>query len=177
MVRSYWDWNWEDPSMASSEWGNPFSRLRTAVDRVFENFGTGFATGVATTFPPMNLRETADHYTLEAEVPGLRMDEVEITCSGRELSLRGERKEEGDPEDSYVRRERPTGAFTRTVSLPAEVNADKVTATLEDGILKITVPKSEPAKPRRIEVKSAGAGTPRIEGEGAEKPKATEAKK
>jgi HSP20 family protein len=125
----------------------------------------------------MNLSETADHYTLEAEVPGLRLDQVEITCSGHDLTLRGERKGEGEDEESYVRRERPAGSFMRAVTLPSELDADKVTATLEDGILEIIVPKSASAKPRRIEVKGSGGGAQKIGGPGTQKPKAAEEKK
>jgi len=176
MASSLWDW--EDPFMTSSAWESPLFRLRTAMDRIFEDFGSEFpalGAGFVGTFPRMNVRETADRYTLEAEVPGLRLEDVEITCSGRDLSLRGERKDSGESPESYVRRERPTGAFVRTISLPAEVDQDKVTATLEDGILEITVPKSKGALPRRIEVKSGGAQ--RIEGPEAQKPEAAEAKK
>jgi HSP20 family protein len=183
MVRSLWDRNWDDPFVAGSDWDRPLSQLRSAVDRLFEGFGAEYPSlgawgpGLAPVFPRMNLSETADQYTLEAEVPGLRMDQIEITCSGHDLTLRGEREAGGEAETSYARRERPVGVFTRTVSLPAEIDADKVTATLEDGILEILVPKSTAAKPRKIAVKATDSGAHQMEGPVAEKTEAEEAKK
>ena len=85
--------------------------------------------------------------------------DLEITCLERNLTLRGERKNSGDPDESYERRERPAGSFVRTIELPSDVDADKVSAALVDGLLRITIPKGERAKPRRIEIKAAASAT------------------
>ncbi|HLY09249.1 MAG TPA: Hsp20/alpha crystallin family protein [Planctomycetota bacterium] len=154
MTRALWD-----PGQ-----GDTLSQLRSAVDRLFENVGgdlpwTSGWEPVA--FPVMALREDADTFLLEAELPGIRMNDVEITCLDRHVSIRGERKHSGDPDESYQRRERPTGSFVRTIELPVDVDADRISASLEDGILRISIPKSERAKPRRIEITTPSRGADR----------------
>jgi len=146
--------------------GDSLSQLRSAVDRLFESAGTdtGWRSGwEPMVFPLMSLLEDPDSFQLEAELPGIRMDDMEITCLDRQLSVRGERKKSGDPEESYERRERPTGSFVRTLDLPVEVDAEHITASLEDGILRITIPKSARAKPRRIEISAPPRGSERSE--------------
>jgi HSP20 family protein len=99
---------------------------------------------------------------LEAEVPGVRMEDLEITCIDRTLTIRGERPDPEGSDGSYERRERPVGTFLRSVELPEEVDAAKTEAVLEEGILRIRIPKAERAGPRRIEIRSPAraAATP-----------------
>lgn len=110
----------------------------------------------AAAYPPINLREDADALRLECELPGLTLEDLDITTLGRQLTIRGERKDPGDPPETYRRRERPSGAFVRTLELPYEIDRDRVQAVLEDGVLEITLPKAAEAKPRRISVRGAG---------------------
>jgi HSP20 family protein len=91
---------------------------------------------------------------VEAEVPGLKAENLDITVVGDELTIKGDRPEQLPPEGSFHRRERGVGSFTRIVRLPSEVNADRVEAALNDGVLLLTLPKAEGAKPRKVKVKA-----------------------
>lgn len=138
----------------------PFHRLRDEMDRLFgsvlENaWATPFAPGQAA-FPAVNIWESDSGYHLEAELPGLTMEDLHISLTGNELSLSGERKPETtDDKSVYHRRERGFGKFARLVRLPTDVDADRVEATLKDGVLNLTLPKAAAARPRKIEVKFA----------------------
>lgn len=109
--------------------------------------------GLAGTFPPVNVREDRDQLYVEAELPGLNQDDLEVLVEGDQLTLRGERKPAAD-EGRWHRQERGFGRFQRTFTLPVAVDADKVEARLEHGVLFLTLPKSEAAKPRKIAVKA-----------------------
>jgi HSP20 family protein len=136
------------------------------MDRLFSDFAQDYpawgAVG-ALLWPPINMWEENDNFMLEAETPGLKMDQLEITCQGRDLTLRGERQDPGDSQEMYQRRERFTGGFVRSLSLPADIDAAKIRATLDDGILRLAIPKAESAKPRRIEVKTSQRAAPAVE--------------
>jgi HSP20 family protein len=158
MVRSFWDRNFRDPFAG---WDNPLTDFRSAMDRLLEDFSRGlpllgWGSDLSTAYPPVNLSEDADRFLIETELPGVTLSDLEVVCQGQTLTLRGERKESTEPEGAYERRERPTGAFVRTMTLPADVDADKIEATFEDGVLLVTVPKAAEAKARKIEVKKAG---------------------
>ncbi|HMB52868.1 MAG TPA: Hsp20/alpha crystallin family protein [Thermoanaerobaculia bacterium] len=104
--------------------------------------------------PAVDIRETEEAFLVHAELPGLSKDDVEITLENNILKLTGERRFEKDVEEKeYHRIERAYGAFTRAFSLPSRVDSNGVSASFADGVLTITVPKVEEAKPRRIEVK------------------------
>ncbi|MGL4552591.1 MAG: Hsp20/alpha crystallin family protein [Gemmataceae bacterium] len=122
-------------------------------DRLLDNLGAELTRPV-TAFPAVNVWEDADAYHLEAELPGLTQDEVSIAVTQRNvLTLSGERKSD-DGEGRWHRRERGFGRFQRVLRLPAAVDADKVEAKLEGGVLRLTLPKHADAKPRRIAVKA-----------------------
>jgi len=89
---------------------------------------------------------------VELEIPGVKGDQIDISVTGGELSLHVEREQEEEEGVTYHRRERPMGGFTRVLRLPADVDADNVQAELNHGVLKITLPKAESAKPRKINV-------------------------
>ena len=148
-------WNWSA--------GDPLVRFRSAVDRLFENFGEGQPwwgmTWEPTAFPRMAAADLGDRYLLEVELPGVRMEDLDITCIDRSLTVRGVRKDPAEPADVFERRERPVGTFIRSVELPSDLDATKTGATLEDGILQITIPKSERAAPRRIDIRKSARGT------------------
>ena len=143
----------------------PAHRLHNEMDRIFSNFfgGSGPLTEVEHRFPVFNAWEEDDAYIVEAELPGVKSDDVEINVEGQTLTISGnwkneheEKPEKGSEEKgvSYLRRERASGSFRRVISLPDEVDADRVEASLRDGLLKLSLPKVEEAKPKRIEVKT-----------------------
>ena len=103
--------------------------------------------------PALDLYEDKDGFTLKAELPGMKKEDIELSLHDGSLSISGERKHEEKHSDSEVyRAERFYGRFQRTVTLPAPVAADKVKAQYKDGILTVTLPKTEEAKPKHIEV-------------------------
>jgi HSP20 family protein len=116
--------------------------------------GRVFGRPTAGVFPAVNLTEDKDNYYLRAELPGIKSDALDIQVAGRNLSLSGERliDTEGDGV-RYHRREREGGKFSRIVGLPTDIDAEKVSAKMENGILTIQVPKAEAAKPKQIAVK------------------------
>jgi HSP20 family protein len=103
--------------------------------------------------PAVDIRETEEAYEVVAELPGMKKDDVEITLENNLLRLSGERNFEKDTsEESYHRMERVYGRFSRAFNLPQRVDSARVTAAFEDGLLTVTVPKAEEAKPRKIEI-------------------------
>jgi HSP20 family protein len=104
-------------------------------------------------FPALNTWEDAENYYVEAELPGLKVQDLELSVVGQELTISGERKSQEKEGVAWHRRERPWGKFVRALELPAPVDPDKVDARFENGVLLVTLPKSEAAKPRKIEVK------------------------
>lgn len=146
---------------------NGFNALRNEIDRVFaDTFGGPLFAGVrggaspsafssVDEYPPLNMFANDESLVVEAELPGLTMNDVEVLVADDELTLKGRfgARQEGV---TYHRSERGHGSFSRTVRLPFAVNADKVAAALRDGILTVTLPKAESAKPRKIEVRAAG---------------------
>ncbi|HEX4963387.1 MAG TPA: Hsp20/alpha crystallin family protein [Thermoanaerobaculia bacterium] len=129
---------------------------REPLSRLFDTFfGDQHTEDVANRgwLPPVDIQETDDSYRLLAELPGLTREDVEITLENNVLRLSGERKFEKDvKKESYQRIERTYGSFTRSFSLPHQVNAEGVQAAFENGVLTITVPKAEQAKPRKITI-------------------------
>jgi HSP20 family protein len=105
-------------------------------------------------FPLVNVTEDKDNYFVRAELPGLKAEELNIAITANNLTISGERKipSEGD-NVRYHRREREAGSFNRVIALPRDVEGDNVEAGLVDGILTVTVPKAEVARPKQITVK------------------------
>ena len=130
--------------------------LARTFDRVFEDmWGWSDAWLGTRTFPALNVWEDEGHLYVEAELPGLKMDDLEVLVVGNELTIKGEVKSAQDEKLSCHRCERRSGSFTRVIRLPTPVDADKVEAALQDGVLTVTLPKAEAAKPRKIAVKTA----------------------
>jgi len=106
-------------------------------------------------FPAINLWVTPDKSVVTAEIPGVNPDEVEISIVGKSLTLRGSRKtDELEKDNSYHRRERWHGKFSRTIELPFNVELDKVEARFSKGLLSITLPRVEAERPKKIEIKT-----------------------
>lgn len=128
------------------------------VNRLFSDIlgpETRWAFGRGRAFPPINVWEDGDTLYVEAELPGVKSDSLDVTVVGDELTIKGERPATAEDGLTFHRRERGTGAFTRVVRLPVEVDANQVDAALNNGVLLITLPKSEAAKPRKVQVKAA----------------------
>ena len=136
----------------------PVRGLRQEVDRVFNDVFGGAAGGFSPAafgrrvFPALNLWEDDVTLFAEAEVPGLRMDDLEVFVNGDELTVKGERKPGEEEGAKHHRRERGVGTFSRVLQLPVEVDAEKVEASLRDGVLTIKLPKAQAVLPRKITV-------------------------
>jgi HSP20 family protein len=136
---------------------DPFRELQREVGRLFETLEPLQAWRVTRQFPAINLYDAGDHYVLTAPVPGMATEELELSITGETLTLRGERKRtDGASDESYRRQERPFGRWTRTVTLPDRVDSGQVAALYAQGVLTVTIPKAEGAKPRLISVSAAG---------------------
>lgn len=135
-------------------WGQ-LQQLHNEVNRLVERWGDGARpTFTAAEFPPVNLWEEDDALVLEAELPGLELNELEIYVTGHDqLTLKGERKAPAPAKGVQHRQERGQGAFSRAITLPMDVDAARVEARLEHGVLSIRLPKAETAKPRKINIK------------------------
>jgi HSP20 family protein len=101
---------------------------------------------------PIHVRRDEDAYYVEAEMPGLTQEAIEISVKGRTLTIKAIKKEDEPGEGTYIRRERPTISLEQSVTFADTVDAEKVEASYKDGILRITLPKTEDAKPRKIQV-------------------------
>jgi HSP20 family protein len=102
--------------------------------------------------PALDLYQNNDNVVAVLEIPGMRKEEIEISIHDGALSISGERKSSSSNGDKAERTERSVGSFRRSITLPVRVDVNKVSATYRDGILTVTLPKAEEAKPKRIEV-------------------------
>lgn len=103
--------------------------------------------------PPIDLSETPDAYTVRADLPGIRPEDVNVEVHDDTVTVSGERREERTSEKENVHiKEVSYGKFMRSVRLPVSVDPDKVKAKFEDGVLKVSLPKSEKVKPKKIEI-------------------------
>lgn len=137
----------------------PVNRLRQEMDRVVNEVFAPVANEVNTWFSPgvgaprLNVWEENDVFYAEAEVPGLKQEDLELSVVGNQLTIKGKRETTTDKKEAtFHRRERTVGEFVRAVTLPAEIDSDKVTATLTGGVLTVVLPKAEAAKPRKINI-------------------------
>jgi HSP20 family protein len=128
-------------------------QMNQLLEHVFEDLPTDRPFSRA--FPGVNLWEEGDTAYLEAELPGLSMSDLEMYVVGKTLTLSGERKISPPENAAYHRRERTAGKFERTLTLPWDIDAAKVEAKLQDGVLTVKLPKAESAKPRKIVVQGA----------------------
>jgi HSP20 family protein len=138
---------------------HPFHQFRHEVDRLLTGFfgpgADGFLPGVFRNQPPVNVWEQDDALKVEMELPGVKSEQLDISVAGDDLSIKVNRPDVAQEGVTYHRRERPVGSLSRIVRLPAQVDADRVEADLRDGVLTITLPKAESAKPRKINVTGA----------------------
>ena len=139
--------------------------MNQLVEESFVRPGNGRGQGFV---PALDLSETKDGFLVEAAVPGLKPEDLEITVENNILSIKGEiRQQSEDKQRNYHRTERHFGAFQRTIGLPKTVKADAIKASLEHGVLKLEIPKAEEVKPRKISVNVATPQTLEVGGNNA----------
>jgi len=130
-------------------------RFQRDMDHLLGRGRTDGNRGLAAAFPPVNVWEDADHIYAEAELPGLKLEDLEIYVTGHDqLAIKGTRQPDAREKAVWHRQERAFGAFTRVLTLPTAVDAAKVEAKLEHGVLSLTLAKAAAAKPRKITVKA-----------------------
>jgi HSP20 family protein len=151
IIRRFYEWPTE--STAFSELNKMRSEMESLFGRLAESLPTGLGPGV---FPLINVTEDNDRLYVRAELPGVKANELEISATGNSLSIGGERKVAPETDvASYHRREREAGVFRRTINLPNDIDSNRVEAHYNNGILTVTLPKAEVAKPKQITVKAA----------------------
>lgn len=149
---------WQRPGLAAWPSFSELSSLRNEIDRLFDSplgeLGrvSDFFSGGA---PALDISEDKDNFIVKVELPGMKKDDIDVSLHDGNLSISGERKSEKKSEETQVyRSERYFGRFQRTVALPAPVAADKVRGDYKDGVLTVTLPKAEEAKPKQINVQT-----------------------
>jgi HSP20 family protein len=142
------------------------SRLQRDIDRMFDDFLSPVSNLVGNVLdrqvifsPPCDVDESDSHYLVSFDLPGINKQDVNIEVRDNQLIVSGERKEERKEErKDRVSTERLYGAFQRAFTLPSTVDADRVEANYENGVLRVAIPKSEAAKPKQIEIKEGKGG-------------------
>ena len=136
--------------------GNGLSRLHSEMDDLFDSFFRGLDRPFASykAWPAIDVAEEGDSIVVRAEIPGCKAEDVEISVYGNTLTISGEKKlSEEKKEKGYYHVESAYGSFRRELTLPAEVDPEKVSAVCKDGVLSITLPKAVTAKAVKIKVK------------------------
>lgn len=146
-------WNREYPAFRGLQ------SLQQDMNRIFDEFFRGDLLANESFFnrdwnPAVDIVETAEKFILKAEIPGMSKEDVKITLENNVLTIRGEKKNEAEKkEGNYHRIERSYGSFERSFSIPGIVKVNDIDAQYKDGLLTLTLPKAEEAKPKSIEVK------------------------
>ena len=147
---------WQRPESSWFPTVGRLSNLRDEIDRLFEAPLAELARGsnlFSGWIPALDVFEDKDNFVVKAELPGMKKEDITVSLHDGSLSISGERKSEDKYEDAEVyRSERFFGRFQRSVSLPTPVAADKIKAQYKDGILSVILPKTEEAKPKKIDV-------------------------
>jgi HSP20 family protein len=144
-----WSPDWNTP-------GNALARMRRDVETLMERLTGVSADGsVAGVFPPMNVSEDLDHYYVCALIPGIDASQLNVTVVHQTIAVSGTRQSPEAEGVSYHRKERAEGPFSRSVTLPGSFDGARIDAKYADGILTLTLPKPEEAKPRRVTVQTS----------------------
>lgn len=135
---------------------SPLDELRNEMERIFDDmtpFSWKEKNGKDYWVPSTDMSETEDAYLITVDLPGSSKDDINISVQDHRLTVSGERESEKKEEkEHYIRRERYQGSFKRTFNLPESVQEDRIKATFENGILKISLPKSEKTKPKTVQI-------------------------
>jgi HSP20 family protein len=130
-----------------------FGDFDSVLDNLFDWSANPTASDCCDWTPRVDVVEEKDKYVAQVDLPGLKKDDIEVTMENDVLTISGERKLEKTDDDTVHRRERFSGKFTRSMSFPGDVDAEKIEAGFTDGVLRLTIPKSEVSKARAIEIK------------------------
>ena len=134
-------------------WGEPLATLRRIQDEINRAFGDQRWTPATAEFPPVNIWRGPDGVIITAEIPGVKLDAVDLTVHQNTLTLKGSRSPEAfGTETSWHRRERSYGPFSRVIELPYAVDPEKVRASAYNGVLTVELPRPETDKPRKITI-------------------------
>jgi HSP20 family protein len=141
----------------SWRFASPFQeldRVKHMLDNLYsKESDLSFPSLHAGVFPSINLTEDKENYYIRAELPGITKENLDIETTGNNVSISGEREIPAIGKDArYHRREREAGKFSRVISLPGDINPELINANLANGILKLTIPKAEKAKPKQIKI-------------------------
>ncbi len=132
--------------------------LRDAIDRLFEDSfvrPSRFWLDGGRIDVPIDMYQTSDNVVVKASLPGFKPEEVDISVTEDTLTIKGQHREEKEiKEEDYFYRERHYGSFSRTLPIPVRVNSDKAEAVFENGVLTLTLPKAEEARPKQIKVRA-----------------------
>ena len=137
-----------------------FGSLQDRINRMFEDvtrglpaIGDGFETGAW--IPAVDIHETDNSFVVTADLPGMKKDDIRVDLRDNTLTLSGEKKfEETTSKDNYLRVERSYGSFYRSLMLPSNVDANNIKASYKEGVLQLTIPKKEEAKPKQIKIET-----------------------
>ena len=137
-----------------------FGSLQDRINRMFEDvtrglpaIGDGFETGAW--IPAVDIHETDNTFVVTADLPGMKKDDIRVDLRDNTLTLSGEKKfEEKTSKDNYLRVERSYGSFYRSLMLPSNVDANNIKASYKEGVLQLTIPKKEEAKPKQIKIET-----------------------
>lgn len=139
---------------------NPFNdllRLQSELEHLLNRPAPGYqlGSGAGGVFPPVNVFRNPEGVVIRAELPGLAPGDITVTSERRRLTISGERKPDQGERGAFHRRERSVGRFSRSVVLPEDLDTERANAQFRDGVMTITIPLAEAAKPRTITVKAA----------------------
>ena len=138
-----------------------FRELADLQDRLHRAFGANEEIFTGAWVPPVDIYETKDKLVLKAELPGFREDQIRLRFDDGVLTLDGERKLEKETGDeTYHRVERSYGGFSRAFTLPASIAADRISASFDNGLLTVELPKRDDTKPKQIKIGTGGTGSP-----------------
>jgi HSP20 family protein len=147
---------WRSSERGLARRDEPFNYLRSQINRIFDDTfggGSGLAQPRGIFAPPLDITETEKEVKVCAELPGIESKDLDIAVTDNELTLRGEkRSERGSDEKGEHWTERTYGSFERILPLPAEVDGEKARSEFKNGVLRITLPKREGAKPRQHKI-------------------------
>jgi len=140
--------------------------FRSAMDWLFEDPFADGGRWSAATMPSIDMREEDDDYVIEAELPGVKPEDVDVTLDGRTLVIQGrygsEQENDGGKQGRYLLRERRSGTYTRAITLPGQIDADHVQSSFENGELTLTLPKAQEARTRRIPISAGSSGAKQV---------------
>lgn len=138
----------------------PFEQLSREFDRMIRGYFGDAEVPSALAPYPVDVREDADHFYVDAELPGFKPDDIDVTLENGTLTIRAERKEEQESrKGDALHTERRWTTFHRSFTLPTAVNESRVNADLKDGVLTITLDKREEVKPRKIKISNGSTGS------------------